>query len=182
MCHNDFTELSQRAAKLEPLLYLHNYACWTAARAVQNPATMGYRTDDVKVALDKIGISKYLIKKEPLALYEKIHLEIVTDLLKKMNKGDNEFGIGSKIVAIYFKTALIIPALSSGIKLSKFLKSIYPPIDSNVLIELGIRGIRWTSMDNLNHSRVISTMIEKKGEEIAEKGFWIMDYSFNNSK
>jgi len=168
----------------DPITYIHRYACWTAARAVQNPTTQVYSTQVVTQALTNRDFINYLRDLQNLKSYEKIHSKLVNILMDEVDVplDKKSFGVGAKILAIYFKTALIVPGLASGKEFPELLKVIYPPIDSNVLLELGLKKIKWTKMTQDEHLLVIEAMLVKNGDEIINKGFWIMDYEFNDNK
>jgi len=54
------------------------------------------------------------------------------------NWKNNLFGVASKIIAMYFKVSIIIPAKDpKNVRLK-----IYPPIDSINLKQLGLNGVR----------------------------------------
>ncbi len=46
--------------------YIHNFACWSAARAVQNPHNWGTKTILIKAAIEKVNLSNYVSNPELL--------------------------------------------------------------------------------------------------------------------
>jgi hypothetical protein len=168
---------------------LHRYACWTAARAVHPARHPGYKTANVSQALTKIEISKFI--EDPGKLlqfpYEDVHYKLIEDLFiyldKNMRTNKFEFGIGAKIIAVYFKTALIIPAIVLGKPYPKYFWSIYPPIDSGVIKhQFENMNYQWTEIDRQQHLKIIEEMLTNHAKVIRENGFWVMDYEFNDNK
>jgi hypothetical protein len=110
--------------------YIHNFACWAAAKAVQNPHLSGTSNGIVRQALDDININSYVEDPTKLSDYEKEHKKIVKNLIEKLKWDPNDrYGVAAKIIAIYFKVAIIIPGKAS----SSIIEKIYPPIDAHNL-------------------------------------------------
>jgi len=166
--------------------YLHRYACWTAARAVVRTGKEGYGTLPVAAALTSIEIFKFIENPENLTTpYKEIHTDLVKDVLKNLRKKfpqhNDDFGIGAKIIAIYFKTTLILPALATGKSLSKCLKQIYPPIDRGVIQRnVQKQNFTWTNMNEAHYYELLDIMYSKQRTNIEKYGYWILDYEFNN--
>jgi hypothetical protein len=164
----------------DPITYIHRYACWTAARATQH-RIKGLNGRIICSALDKSNIVRFQQIYQPFKNYALVHNQLTKNMNEEFERSGLAVGFGvlAKIIAIYFKTALIVPGLASDTILPDHLKEIYPPIDSNVLQGLEIRNINWTKMTQKEHNIVIQRMLKLYGSEIQQKGFWIMDRFFN---
>ena len=138
-------------------LYIHNFACWAAARAVQNPHLNGTGTEKIRKALDDIDIYSHVEDSTKLLDYTNAHKAIVDELLIKLDwkKYADKFGVASKIIAIYFKVTLIIPG---KVPLS-LIKKIYPPIDSfNISKIKGFEKLKWTKLDEVTFYEMMSSL------------------------
>jgi len=137
--------------------YIHNFACWAAARAVQNPNHSGTSTAIIRKALDGIDIYSYVEDPTKLDKYEDAHKEIVEKLMSKLNwniLGDR-YGVAAKIIAIYFKVAIIIPGKASF----SIIKGIYPPIDAFNLKSIeGFKNAKWTKLNEATYNEIITAL------------------------
>lgn len=138
-------------------MYLHNFACWAAARAVQNPRLKGTKVKDIKNAIENIGLYSYVEKPSSLLEYDKIHDNLVDKFLKAMGWRNSYYGVAAKIIAIYFKVTLNI----TGKAPSNISNLIYPPLDSYNLKQIyGSRSApNWTSLDKTSFKRVLRDLI-----------------------
>ena len=136
--------------------YLHNFACWAAARAVQNPNLSGTSTEIIRKALDDINIYSYIEYPSRLSNYKKEHINIVKDLIGKLNWDSNDrYGVAAKIIAIYFKVAIIIPAKAP----LSIINGIYPPIDAfNLKKIVGFKDAKWTKLNEVNYYDIIEAL------------------------
>jgi hypothetical protein len=137
--------------------YLHNFACWAAARAVQNPHHSGTSTAIIRQALDDINIYSYVEDPTKLLDYKNEHIKIVNNLLEKLgwDKDGDRYGVATKIIAIYFKVAVIIPGKAS----SSIIKGIYPPIDSLNLSKIkGFSNYKWTKLNKDKYEDIITAL------------------------
>lgn len=137
--------------------YLHNFACWAAARAVQNPNLSGTGTEIIRKALDDIDIYSHVEDSTKLLDYSNAHKVIVNELLLKLywNKCKYKYGVASKIIAIYFKVSIIIPNKEPWSLMGK----IYPPIDSyNISKIKGFEKFKWTKLDEPTFYKMISSL------------------------
>lgn len=124
--------------------YTHNFACWAAARAIHNPQNKGTKTKIIKAAIEKVGFEKYIENPQLLESYKKSHNVLVNKLNKELDWNlDEQYGVLAKIIAMYFKVAIILPNKTS----KKIMEQIYPPIDSHHLKTIGLRQLKWTSMN-----------------------------------
>jgi len=166
--------------EIDPITYIHRYACWTAARAAQH-RIKGLNIEIICNALDKINIVRFQEIKQPFQNYALVHNQLTKNLNKELKKSNLTVGFGvlAKIIAIYFKTAILTPALALKKPLKPYLKSIYPPIDSNVLKGIGMDSTKWKSMDQRAHKDVIKRMKKIDYKGIKQKGFWIFEKYFD---
>jgi hypothetical protein len=133
--------------------YLHNFACWAAARAVQNPNLKGTDTKTIKNAIEKLDLYSYVDNPQKLSDYPKVHEELVDKLLEFLS-WDNEsyYGVAAKIIAIYFKVSIILPSKAPH----KIINKIYPPMDANNIHRLkGFKKSTWTKMGKTEFSNII---------------------------
>jgi hypothetical protein len=134
--------------------YLHNFACWAAARAVQNPNLKGTNTKTIKNAIELLDLFSFVENPERLSDYPIIHDKLVVGLLNKLNWVDqeNRYGVAAKIIAIYFKVAIIIPEKAQ----IAIIESIYPPIDAHNLKKLKtIKNSKWTKLNKEKFDEII---------------------------
>jgi hypothetical protein len=142
--------------------YIHNFACWAAARAVQNPHLNGTGTEKIRKALDDIDIYSHVEDSTKLIDYSNAHKVIVKQLLMKLNWNEcvYKYGVASKIIAIYFKVSIIIPNNEPW----SLMEKIYPPIDSyNISKIKGFEKFKWTKLDESTFYKMI-TSLEKQLE------------------
>ena len=138
-------------------IYIHNFACWAAARAVQNPHLNGTGTEKIRKALDDIDIYSHVEDSTKLLDYSNAHKVIVDELLIKLNwkKYADKFGVASKIIAIYFKVTIIIPNKEPR----SLMEKIYPPIDSyNISKIKGFEKFKWTKLDESTFYKMITSL------------------------
>ena len=90
-------------------LYLHNFACWTAARSIQNPHLKDTQTERIRFALGKIDIQQFVSDPELLNEFPKTYHRLISKLVKALNWDvEIKYGAAAKIIAIYFKVTLVI--------------------------------------------------------------------------
>lgn len=142
--------------------HLHNYAVWTAARAVQRNFT---DTSNIKASIEQIGLKGLVNSKENITLeeFDNFHREAANKIIKFLESIGvrASYGQAAKIIAIYLKTSIVIR--DSG--LSTISKIVHPPIDSILLKglhkkypHLGVFGIRWTQLDETNYFNLINKL------------------------
>jgi hypothetical protein len=145
--------------------HIHNYAVWTAARAVQRNFT---ETKYIKSAIEQTKLKGLIESRDIYTIeqFDKFHRDtakILIDYLKNLNDSLFEkatYGRAAKIIAIYIKTAVIIR--DPGCILSKIA---HPPIDSILLKNLcfkfkglGLKGITWTRLTENEYFELISKL------------------------
>lgn len=124
--------------------YLHNFACWSASRAIHNPHISGTKTTVIKKAIENSGLENYISNPNLLDNYSISHDNLVKKLNKELGWDLNErYGVVAKIIAIYFKVSIIIPCNAS----KKIMEQIYPPFDSINIIKLGLVKYKWTNLN-----------------------------------
>ena len=141
--------------------HIHNYAVWTAARAVQR-RFQGATTKSISNAINDAGLkAKFLDSdiKWTDDKFEKIHEEVAKKLCSNLN--DCKYGRAAKIIAIYIKTSVII--VDKGeCDLSKVA---HPPIDRKLLLKLKSKKLlfigqkelpNWTELDEPEYSKIIN--------------------------
>jgi len=142
--------------------YLHNFACWAAARSIQNPHLSDTQTEKIRLALEKIDIQQFVSDPELLKDFSKTHHTLVNKLLKSLKWDEKtRFGVAAKIIAIYFKVTLVIGHNAP----KKIIDKIYPPLDSFNLKVIGLKKLRWTSMGKPAFEEAI-VMLDKHCKEM----------------
>jgi hypothetical protein len=147
--------------------HIHRYAVWTAARAVNRDFA---KTEVIRKAIEKSGMLKAYLD-NPLTdsqEYESWHGKCATSLVRSFKSVGIEcaFGRAAKIIAIYLKTAVILPNRGRG----SVCKAIFPPIDSILLKALLsdpeilkklkredkelIRDVTWTKLDKSGYTKL----------------------------
>jgi hypothetical protein len=135
--------------------YVHNFACWVAARAIHNPKLSGTKVKFIVEAIEKADLKKYAENPTLLSEYSKTHEKLVIAVLEalKWNK-NHKFGAAAKIIAIYFKVSIILSKKGKA----SILNQIYPPIDTFNLKQLGIRNLNWTNIDKTDFNFIIEQL------------------------
>lgn len=133
--------------------HIHLYSVWTAARAVQR----GFiTTDKIKIAIEASGLRRFAEK--PLVRNERHfqlqHRKWANQLMvslrsQKVERSKITYGRMAKIISIYLKTSVILPAKGK----TAVCKYIHPPIDAILLKQLSkhldmyhLRNYRWTNL------------------------------------
>ena len=142
--------------------YLHNFACWAAARSIQNPHLSDTQTEKIKLALEKIDIQQFVSDPELLQDFPKTYKKLISKLIKVLNWDEKtRFGVAAKIIAIYFKVTLVIGRNAP----KKIIAKIYPPFDSFNLKSLGLKELKWTNMGETDFNEAIK-MLDKHCKEM----------------
>ncbi|MGI9192088.1 MAG: hypothetical protein ACR2IL_08185 [Chitinophagaceae bacterium] len=158
--------------------HIHQFAVWTAARAVQRNFTT---TENIKKVIEKTQL--YDLIDNPEIAYDNYELfhdkcakKIITSFNKLKDKNGNEllatYGIAAKIIAIYIKTAVIIS--NKGKK--ELSKVAYPPIDRILLTNLKkdypeIKKLSWTKFDRTQYLETINIINKIKADKKL-KAYW----------
>jgi ribosomal protein L33 len=113
--------------------HLHNFAVWTAARASQRNYTT---TKNIKEAIDQTQLKKLIISNRVWNSnnFDKFHRKCCHSIIRYLTNKNikTTYGRAAKIVAIYIKTAIVIP--NSGNR--TLAKIAHPPIDNILLSNL----------------------------------------------
>ena len=140
----------------------HNYAVWTAARAVQRGFTT---TAKIKAAIKSSSLRNF--SEDALTYseedFEQFHKECAQQLIKAFEVSgikDVSYGRAAKIIAIYLKTTIILCNKGE----CKKSTIIHPPIDNILLTEIATRfkelknlkNERWTSFDETTYWNLVS--------------------------
>jgi hypothetical protein len=100
----------------------HNFAMWTAARAVQrNFTTIG----NIVNAIEKSGLRDFVESYKNISKlgFSEFHEGCANELINSLKSHKCTYGIAAKIIAIYLKTALIM--YTNG----QFCENNHPPLD-----------------------------------------------------
>jgi len=141
--------------------HIHNYAVWTAARAVQRNFT---DTKTIKAAIDMTELRTFIDFDKVMNNdhFDKFHRDTAQKIISFLSSRNisTSYGRAAKIIAIYLKTAVIIRYSQCPIA-----KIAHPPIDSILLTqlieerpELGLRRIKWTKLDEKSYFNLINKL------------------------
>jgi hypothetical protein len=149
--------------------HIHLYAVWTAARAVQRGFTT---TEKIKAAIETTGMrafaEKPLLKGE--LHFKKYHQKWAGELTlslkaQKVDRSKLTYGRMAKIISVYLKTSVILPAKGK----TAVCRWIHPPIDAILLKELArVKGIkeleklRWTLLDEKGYWELCELILAEK--------------------
>lgn len=129
----------------------HRYAVWTAARAVQRSFTS---TFNISRALEATSLPQFCVSAGSLNQeeFDQQQEQWCNQLIQALsNLGiPTSYGRAAKIVAIYLKTAIILPGRGE----EPLASIIHPPIDNILLRSLSkvkglhhLRTVRWSRID-----------------------------------
>ncbi|HEV7379284.1 MAG TPA: hypothetical protein VGN64_05790 [Dyadobacter sp.] len=142
--------------------HTHNYAVWTAARAVQR-GWKDAKTAKISAAISGSQIQQFadLLLITIVQDFDPLHKEYALRLIKSLKDQkleDASYGRASKIIAIYLKTYVIL----RGNTPIENLKLIHPPIDKILLDNIstirGLEGInlcRWTKLNKDGYWQIV---------------------------
>lgn len=144
--------------------HLHNYAVWTAARAVSRNFT---DTRNIKSAIEKTDLKGLIENKQDFSIdsFDIFHRKTANIIINYFKSVDNNlenkatYGRAAKIIAIYIKTIAVVR--DSGI--SNLAKIAHPPIDSILLTnaskvykEFGLNKTKWTKLTEVEYFELIN--------------------------
>jgi len=142
--------------------HLHNYALWTAARAVQRNFTT---TKNICSAIGETDLRRLIDRNEIVTIeqFDNFHRQTADIIIKylKSIRISSTYGQAAKIIAIYLKTAVVIR--DSG--LGTIAKIAHPPIDNILLTHLhhkyrnlGLKGVKWTQLTEKQYFDLINKL------------------------
>lgn len=131
----------------------HRFALWTAARAVQRSFTT---TERIANAIETTTLRQFAETAAFItpAEYDKQQSEWCTIIMDCFKPLECSYGRAAKMVAIYLKTSVILPA--KGV--TPLCDAIHPPIDSILLKNLikyeklrELTGSTWTTLSSAEY-------------------------------
>ncbi len=143
--------------------HLHNYAIWTAARAVARNFT---DTKSIKSAIEKTKLKWLIDNKEDFTIdsFDLLHRETANIIINHLKSVDPKlgnkvtYGRAAKIIAIYIKTIIVVR--DSGV--SNLAKIAHPPIDRILLTNAGkvykdfeLNKYNWTQLSENKYFELI---------------------------
>jgi hypothetical protein len=159
--------------------YLHEYAIWTAARAAQRGFTT---TAEIRKAIEATSLQADCNDagiKWSEEHFDAKHKEWANIMMEQLKAKDCSYGRAAKIIAIYIKTAVILPNKGEG----ELASVAHPPIDRILQMELKKAGylkqiLSWTSLDESDYMHLI-----KKLRGYSEfKPFWQVEKYWRGSE
>jgi hypothetical protein len=147
----------------------HRFAIWTAARSVQRSWTT---TLNISQVIQSTQLHEFVNDYNNLSEqseFDEMHRNWCDQMIKEFRllNVTASYGRVAKVIAVYFKTSIIIGADSSDSK----IKFIHPPIDRILLRNLptnvnefkSIRQLNWTQLDQQNYWLIVETIRGKLG-------------------
>jgi len=161
----------------------HNYAVWTAARAVSRNFT---NTENVEIAINASALRKFAEDNATIsqAEFDAFHKEqagiLISELKRLTGSEEVSYGRAAKIIAIYLKTAVILYTQGKGIRDSV----IHPPIDAILLGNIAdecnmkeLKKVRWTQLDEDKYWDLVAQLREK-----FKRFDWKLEYYWKPSR
>jgi hypothetical protein len=142
----------------------HNFARWTAARAVQRNFTT---TENIAKAIEKSGLRDFVESYNGIGKddFSSFHIKCAGKIITVLKKEKCTYGIAAKIIAVYLKTSLVI--YNKG----KNCENIHPPLDRILLTnfkkcnELNDYTYKpWTKLDKNEYWNLISLIEKQEGK------------------
>lgn len=161
----------------------HRFAVWTAARATNRNFT---KTTNIRSAVEMSGVREF-VESDHLGWprtaeqVDRLHREWANLMLMQFEADGIQasYGQAAKLIAIYLKTAVIIPAVSHP-----FADLAHPPIDDRVLSGLRIdprfsraqrsawRTVKWTKLDEQTYFDLIDGL---RTAALDRPSFWMIE-------
>lgn len=150
--------------------HVHNFAVWTSARAVQR-GFKGASTDIISNAIGTSSLRSLLNGKVEInssKQSDSFHKRIANQLIRFFENNGIEcsYGRAAKIMALYIKTAIVLPEKGKG-GISEFA---HPPIDRILLQNLGYKSTNWTVLDETEYFDLIGELRTR-----VEGPFWQLE-------
>ena len=139
--------------------HVHNYSVWTSARAVQRKFT---NTQNIKYAIENSRLRDFseIRRCDSAKDFEEFHRDCAHEIINSFDElkvANATYGRAAKIIAIYLKTASIIPLEGQG----NFSQLIHPPIDRILLT-------------NLSRKNKIKKLCERGWTSLNENEYWTL--------
>lgn len=140
----------------------HRFAVWTAARAAQRSFTT---TTNICKAINASSLRNFAESGEPVTQteFDLLHVEWCKSIMSSLGEIDVicSYGRAAKIIAIYLKTSVILPAAGN----TKKCFVIHPLIDAillkSLLKEEGLKDLRnrtWTKFNEAEYLAVVNVL------------------------
>jgi len=142
--------------------HTHNFAAWTASRAVQRNFTT---TDNITAAIEasslRVDCQNPGILWSP-SVFDEHHEKWASAIQDNLTKPYCTYGRAAKIIAVYIKTAVVLPNKGEG-GLARYA---HPPIDRILLTNLKKEKIvdtveRWTELEQKTYFDLINHLRNK---------------------
>ena len=153
----------------------HRYAIWAAARAQR----AFKKNEEICEALENTSLrqfSEQLISVTQTE-FDHQHREWCHAITKHFGEDKCKYGRAAKLVAIYLKTAVVLPSQGA----SQLCQVIHPPIDSILLHHIAqktslkdVAKLQWTKLDEEPYWALIDTLRKQFGE-----CNWLLEYYWN---
>jgi hypothetical protein len=159
-------------------LHRHNFAVWAAARATQRGFTT---TENLKNALELSGIQGFAERPCGRAKFEGQHRKwclSICEGLSAVEVSDATYGRAAKLVAVYLKSMVVLPDLSS-----EEAAYVHPPVDRILLQNIAkdpevdsarsqmLRSTSWTKLSETGYFDLISVLSDINGD----RPFWKLE-------
>ena len=153
--------------------HIHNYAVWTAARAVQRSFV---KTQVMQEAIESTRLRSIItgLEIKTIKQFDEFHDDCCQKIIRFFKKFgiDTSYGRAAKIVSVYIKTAVVIR--DSG--KSQVARIAHPPVDNKWLRNLEKEKKQvfvkkpWTNLDRDTYLKMISDLRNIQGDE-----FWKLE-------
>jgi hypothetical protein len=145
----------------------HNFAVWTAARAVQRNFTT---TSKIKQAIEASDLRQFSEDQSSCSVedFDIFHKKCANQLITQFNTNgitDVSYGRAAKIISIYLKTTVILFNQGNCNR----SQVIHPPIDSILLNNIAekfealkeLKATRWTTLEKPAYWELVSKLRSK---------------------
>lgn len=159
-------------------LHRHNFAAWAAARATQRNFTT---TENLKTALESSDIQGFVESpcgRDEFADHHREWCRSICKHLSSVEVSDATYGRAAKLVAVYLKSMVVLPDLSSE---EAFY--VHPPIDRILLQNIAkdpevdsgrsqmLRSTSWTKLSETDYFDLVSVLSDINGD----RPFWKLE-------
>jgi hypothetical protein len=154
-------------------LHQHNFAIWTASRAVQRNFTT---TENIAKAIEESGLRNFVESTFKISKndFNDFHVKCAKKIIYSLQVQNCTYGIAAKIIAIYLKTTFVLS--NKG----RYCENIHPPLDriliTNFLKQMKIKEYTYKPWTQLNQKEywILIDIIEKYNGDINWKleKFW----------